>query len=128
MIRLARSEKPTEARDLAEARHALLVLPQLVVAQPAEHQDVAVVDEHRRRDRSLVRHEVDRARRAAADARRLLLDVELYAVAFVDLRLDLQPVPTSSRWIVVKGFTEPLLLPPLLFVYWPLMNGTSWPT
>src|SRR5690606_2454452 len=89
-LRRARAEQPTEARDAAEPGHPLLALAELIVDQPAEHEDLAVAGRDRRRDRAIVRDQVDRAAGAEIDARLLDLDRQLHAVAFVDLRRDAQ--------------------------------------
>src|SRR6185503_16114037 len=79
-----------EAGDLPQAWHAPVRLEKLVVDEAAEHEHVAVVDEHRRGDRSRIRHEIGGPLDGRGQARGLLLDVELDAAAFVDLRRDLQ--------------------------------------
>src|SRR5690606_13474551 len=86
----ARAEEPAETRNAAEPGHALLGLAQLIVDQPAEHEDLAVARRDRAAERAVVRDQVDRAAGAEMDARLLDLDAKLHAGAFVDLRRDAQ--------------------------------------
>ena len=85
----ARNSQPKPGNP-AQAGHALIRLAELVVDEAAEDEDLAVVDEHRRRDSARVRHEVGRSLDGRAQARGLLLDLELHAAALVDLRRDLE--------------------------------------
>src|SRR5690606_2804549 len=97
---VAGSKQPAETRNATEPGYALLALTKLIVHEAAEDEHFAIVHEHGRRDGAVVGDEVDGARSACADARRLLLEGQLQTAAFVDLRSDPQP---SADFFALDG-------------------------
>src|SRR5438874_8201333 len=74
--RVARLEEQPEERDVPQVGHALLALDAVVLDEPAEHHDAAVLDQHRGGDRALVGDQVDRTGGLLTDARALDRDLE----------------------------------------------------
>ncbi len=73
-------------RDRAQHRHTILALVHRVLHQAAEHDDAAVLDENGGLDGALVGRYVGGIGQLGARRGVFLLDLELYGVAFADVR------------------------------------------